>query len=77
MQGDDKTIPSLGGRWPFNHEHCTRDHPTYRNIATLLIFQQGVNCAQSKDICSEFIKTNPEGDIEQLADQLTGLQISK
>ena len=45
--------------------------------ATLLIFQQGVNCAQSKKICSEFIKTNPEGDIEQLADQLTGLQISK
>ena len=27
MQGDDKTIPSLGGRWPFNHEHCTRDPP--------------------------------------------------
>ena len=45
--------------------------------ATLLIFQQGVNCAQSKKICSKFIKTNPEGDIKQLADQLTGLQITK
>ena len=29
--------------------------------ATLLIFQQGVNCAQSKKICSNVIKTNQEG----------------
>ena len=45
------------------------------NKATLLIFQQGINCAQSNKICSEFIKTNSEGDIEKLADQLTGLKI--
>ena len=45
--------------------------------ATLFFFQQDINCAQSKQICSESIKTNPEGDIEKLADQLTGLKISK
>ena len=27
-QKDDKTIPSLGGRWPF--EHCTRDRPNLK-----------------------------------------------
>ena len=46
------------------------------NEATLLIFQQGINCAQSKKICSEFIKTKAERDVEKLADQLTGLKIS-
>ena len=29
--------------------------------ATLVIFQQGVNCAQSKKICSEFIKQTQKG----------------
>ena len=52
------------------------DNITHTDV-TLLIFQQGVNCSQSKKICSEFIKTNLEGDIKQFADQLTGLQISK
>ena len=31
------------------------------NETTLLIFQQGINCVKSKKVCSEFIKTNPEG----------------
>ena len=47
------------------------------NEATLLIFQQGINCAKSKKVCSEFMKTNPEGNVEKLADQLRRLKISK
>ena len=47
------------------------------NEATLLIFQKGVNCEKSRKVCSEFMKICPEGNIEKLADQLTGIKISK
>ena len=47
------------------------------NEATLLIFQRGVTCEESTKVCSEFMKVCPEGNIQKLADQLTGIKISK
>ena len=41
------------------------------NEATLLIFQRGVTCEESRKVCSKFMK------VEKLVDQLTGIKISK
>ena len=38
--------------------------------AICLIFQIGVKCVKSRQICSEFMKQFPEGDIHKLRDQL-------
>ena len=47
------------------------------NEATLLIFQRGVTCEESRKVCSEFMKGCPEGNLQKLADQLKGVKSSK
>ena len=42
-----------------------------------MIFQKGVQCEQSRKVCSQFRKECPEGDIQRLADQLKGVMASK
>merc|ERR1712030_76250 len=52
-------------------------HNITEKEAVLMIFQRGVHCEKSRKVCSEFMKECPEGNIQKLADQLKGVNISK